>query len=323
MWHVVQVRTGDSIWWIAITGSFSPFVFVPLMVFIPLALLVRKRAMTLSVVAPCALFLALYGHQFLPPPRVHPQSHSVAVTSFNVWGYSTDADALASAILANDADVVALQELSPVMRERLNAAFVNLYPYREYQPLSRSWGMAVYSRYPIAPHEPTLASDTENRVLAVELDLHGTPLILYNVHMPALNILAYVDRGTPLSDRVPSLIAFRSRIAERLIGDIRLQSAPVVLAGDLNGTARSDVYRLLTTQLTDAHLAAGRGFAHTFPAYGGSWRGAPIPPRLMRIDMILHSASLITVESRRSDARAQSNHHPVTAVIAIPPDAPD
>ncbi len=73
------------------------------------------------------------------------------------------------------------------------------------------------------------------------------------------------------------------------MADIQSISTPVVVAGDMNSTDRHEVYTLLTSQLIDAHRAAGWDFGHTYPAFTWYFRKLPIIPRQVRIDMILYS----------------------------------
>jgi endonuclease/exonuclease/phosphatase (EEP) superfamily protein YafD len=103
---------------------------------------------------------------------------------------------------------------------------------------------------------------------------------------------------------------------DQLIEDLARRPGPVIVAGDFNTTGQSDAYLRLTRHLLDAHRQAGRGFGHTFPAYQGRFYWIPILPRLVRIDMILHSAEWTAVESRVLREHGQSDHLPVLARLA-------
>lgn len=73
---------------------------------------------------------------------------------------------------------------------------------------------------------------------------------------------------------------------------------------------------MLTSQLLDTQRTAGWGFGHTYPAYTYHFRKLPILPRLVRIDMILHSADFVTLSSQVSPADGESDHLPVVAKLA-------
>jgi endonuclease/exonuclease/phosphatase family metal-dependent hydrolase len=114
---------------------------------------------------------------------------------------------------------------------------------------------------------------------------------------------------------VPVVVGSQGRVPLRLATDIATRIEPVLVAGDFSATDRSDGYKLLARELTDVHRAAGWGWGHTFPAYGGTWRGLPIPTRLMRLDMIFCSKELVPVACRVALAHGESDHLPVVAQL--------
>ena len=115
--------------------------------------------------------------------------------------------------------------------------------------------------------------------------------------------------------QVEPVLRKREDLVRRLIVDIGNRAEPVIVAGDLNATDQSDIHRTLTATLTDAHEAAGWGLGHTFPAYGGSWRGIPILPRQMRLDMILYSDDFVALEFATGSHHGESDHLPVAAAL--------
>jgi endonuclease/exonuclease/phosphatase family metal-dependent hydrolase len=89
-----------------------------------------------------------------------------------------------------------------------------------------------------------------------------------------------------------------------------------IVAGDLNATDQSRAYAVLVRSLGDAHRQAGQALGHTFPADGGSFRGLPIPRRVVRIDMVLLSDELEATECRVMANHGESDHLPVAARLA-------
>ena len=146
--------------------------------------------------------------------------------------------------------------------------------------------------------------------------MNGQVFTLYNCHPHGSNVLVYFQAGASIADEVQTSFEARRRLTKQLIADIRTRLDPVIVVGDFNSTDQSDVYTILTSRLQDAHRVAGWGFGHTFPAYSGSFRGIPIIPRQMRLDMIFYSDKFTALNSRVSSTFGESDHLPVLANLA-------
>jgi endonuclease/exonuclease/phosphatase (EEP) superfamily protein YafD len=106
-------------------------------------------------------------------------------------------------------------------------------------------------------------------------------------------------------------MAIRQQLVETLVTDFSHRDGPVVVVGDFNSTDQSDVYALMREHLTDAYRASGWGFGHTFPAYGGSFRGIPIFPLQMRLDMVFISKDFRATRAWVSRTYGESDHRPL------------
>jgi hypothetical protein len=58
---------GSETWWLALSNVFAAPLFAPLLLLIPAALAVRSWWMRAAAAVPLAIFVALFGAQFLPP----------------------------------------------------------------------------------------------------------------------------------------------------------------------------------------------------------------------------------------------------------------
>jgi endonuclease/exonuclease/phosphatase family metal-dependent hydrolase len=271
-----------------------------------------------SVLPSLAVFVALYGRLFLPslPFESRAVRESLTIMSFNIWGYS-DTRATAQAIVDDDLpDVVALQELSPRMADVLAQELGGIHPFRAISIGAERYGVVVLSRYPVTILDTSQLSDPRWEVQILRIERGDHSLILYNVHLRVSNVLIYLEEGASVSAEVEASLRDREAQVERLVADVAWRSEPVIVAGDLNSTGRSTACRMLGDHLTDAHQASGWGFGHTFPAYGGSWRGIPIFPRQMRIDMIFFSDAFVALTSRVGSYHGESDHLPVVATLA-------
>ncbi|WEX90782.1 endonuclease/exonuclease/phosphatase family protein [Sinorhizobium garamanticum] len=94
------------------------------------------------------------------------------------------------------------------------------------------------------------------------------------------------------------------------LGGIDQRKAPVVLAGDLNATARSAAYRLVARQLRDAQLQTGAKPRPTFPSR--------LP--LLRIDHVFVGEEIDVAHCEVHNtalARVASDHLPLVAELEI------
>ena len=92
---------------------------------------------------------------------------------------------------------------------------------------------------------------------------------------------------------------------------VRLETRPVVVAGDLNATWDHRPFRdLMRTGLRDAAIEGGHGGARTWP------NDRRLVPPLLRLDHILVSGE-VTVAGYRIGPGRGSDHRSVTAELAV------
>ena len=175
LWLILHAWLGDSIWWLALVNAFVPFIFALLPLLVLAALALRRRALLLSVVPPAVVFLLLFGQLFLPrlSPHVAASTTAITVTSFNVWAFSCTPDTLDAVLGDGSADIVALQEVGPQMRELLAHEGWDRYPHRVHEASPQGCGISILGRYPLAPLvSPNLAGNG-GRVQAVLVDVEA------------------------------------------------------------------------------------------------------------------------------------------------------
>lgn len=133
-------------------------------------------------------------------------------------------------------DIVALQEIDSAVERTfivdqiavlgeitgMHAAFGGFFDYQ-----GGRYGMGILSRYPILAYENhRLPDGLEPRTaLAARIDVNGTELVVVGIHLYATD-----------EERLAQ--------AKRLIELLQGETAPVILAGDFNSTADSEVMAL-------------------------------------------------------------------------------
>jgi endonuclease/exonuclease/phosphatase (EEP) superfamily protein YafD len=294
---------------LALTNIFAPYLFAPLAVLLPLALLLRLHVLFWPGVG----LLVLAGALFVPamlPTAPRPETQPVLrVATFNQLYSNSDVEGTLAVLLRQDADIIALQELSYPVQQALDE-LEQRYPYRVLQPHHLPGGLGIVSRYPITQVE----SLEGIRALRAIVQVDGQPITLINVHPSPPNGLALVrlpftQLHLPTYD--PSR---RNEQLAHLLPIIPTIEGPLIVAGDLNTADREQMYQRFAALLHDAHSETAWGPGYTYSNHG--WvlghTYAPLLPRV-RLDYIWSSGGLVPVAAHTSCEVAASDHCMVVA----------
>ncbi len=226
----------------------------------PLALiaLARRHRRIATVLAGLALVHLAWTFEWLPWRDGDGQDAAplVRVLDANLLA-PRPSDALADEILGADADVLALQEVSVEWLALLDARGAREgYPFRvvEAHPLDQDYfGIAVLSRRPLV--DAGIERVESVPIARADLGVGGRSLRIYSVHT-----------GPPATSGWAGLYQRQMDwLATRLASDVEAFDV-VVAAGDFNASPFAYAHRRLRALgLVDAHEAAGRGLATTWP----------------------------------------------------------
>src|SRR5690606_28968293 len=101
---------------------------------------------------------------------------------YNLHAWNTDVAGITEALLAADADVIALQELEPEMAAVLTERLADQYPYSDLV-LRNGWGgLGVFSRTPLSPVRESVGSTGARNPQVTTLHLPWGDTTLINVH---------------------------------------------------------------------------------------------------------------------------------------------
>lgn len=251
--------------------------------------------------SPSGLSSILASRIQLPPapdmpsiPKPKPP-HTLRLVTANVLMVNPDPQPLIEELIALDADVIVIEELSHHWAEALEA-HEGLAPwfYRELLPMHGSFGIAVLSRVPITV-------DT--------LDLLGVPMLKVDVGTGSDALRIYgVHTLPPRTDEYTEVWHRQMALLAETLGS---EPGNVVLTGDLNATRHHPSYRrLLQAGLRDAHAEVGRASATTWP--NGLF---PVPP--LRLDHVLVGGDLSVLHVTEGVGQ-HSDHRPVAVDLTWP-----
>lgn len=315
-WLGLSLLTGDLLAPVALANLLAVYLFLPL----PLALLsawrTRRAELWAGSLAALLVFAWQWGGLFLPSISAAPASGTaLRVLTFNALGYAANPAPQVEMMRRQDADVVFLQELNPVLAALLTSELAELYPYQALDPQPGVHGMGVLSKYRLSPTGETLPLDWVGEPQVLEIAWQGQTVTLVNVHMlpstlGTLSILGEQSR-------------YRQAQAQAII-DLAKRRGPLIAAGDANTTPSSRAYRVLEGALQDAWVEAGFGLGHTFPGSDGpgssrpSLAGVAVPMWLARIDYIFASPQWRVVTASAAPFDGVSDHRGVVADVVLP-----
>jgi endonuclease/exonuclease/phosphatase (EEP) superfamily protein YafD len=318
LWAALYFITGDRYGFIAMINFMALYLFLPLPLLLLVAIIARRRELWLGLAGGALLFIWLWGGLFLPrisQPRTDDQT--LSVMTYNILGTRQDIASAIDVILAENVDVVFLQEVNTALAKTIEEELSDKYPYQYLDPYDDVTGMGMISKFPIHPTGGSLPLNWVGEPQIISLEWNEQDIMLINFHMWATGLAP------------PRYIAlnYRAREAQALFmaefARLTAYKSPIIVAGDANFSDLSDANKMITDVLIDSWREAGTGFGHTAPGSdmsGGSRPhiyGIPIPRWLARIDYVFHSNHFATVEARLAQFDGVSDHRGVIAELVL------
>lgn len=277
-------------------GAYTPFVWLPAYVTLALGVAHRRTWLTAASLALVVTHLgSVVPQAFLREPAPSAGRFPLRVATANGNGWNQHPDFFLRSLARHDADVVCLQEVSPVWAEALrDEGWLDDYLYQHLDVREGVWGMALLSRLPLTHVEQTPMM--EARAITARVVHQGVAIDILCAH-PA----------PPAGD----LFASHHAALERVLTWARDHAAePAMALGDFNTTPYSSFSRRMRVHMDDAwELAGPFGLGHTWPNSGMLY-----PPA--RLDHVYVSESVEVTSVERGFAAA-SDHQPVVANLAL------
>ena len=261
-------------------------------------ILFRRRRILALMLLPALTFTINYLPMYVPREVVpSPNTQALTVLTYNIKLSPSNIYGISNDIWRIDADIVAIQELTPRSAEVLESELANIYPYRAFHPVNGFAGQGILSKYPIVADEFWRLYLGHQRV---EIDVNGTVIAVYNVH-PVHHILPFW--GFDISRRTEEVDFFLKKAEQ--------DNIPVLIAGDFNMTDQSGDYQRITANYTDSYRQVGYGMGTTFPAHIRPF------PSLVRIDYVFHSEEFTALTADVLRSTGGSDHRPLVVTLAI------
>ncbi len=279
---------------IALIGL-TPFLGFPLFVGVFSAWLSRSN--TLRAVA--AVMTAAFVFTVSPVDAVigcgaETAPDSLTIYSANVLAHGGRSSDIASSIIAEDPDVVAMQEVRwAVMTELRADPRLAEYRYWSNETMGMPVGELIFSRYPLEDVQ-VRPLHSGGLVTATVVSESG-PFVLSSVHTQAPAEADNVRGWHRQLDQLANLD----------------KSEPAILAGDFNATSDHQPFRtVLNSGWTDVHDEKGCGFDTTWPI------DDRVPFPVYRLDHVLVTDHFEVLDVRFGDP-AGSDHVPVITSVRL------
>jgi vancomycin resistance protein VanJ len=319
---MLRLIWGDTLWWLAFLGNFTPFYFAALLVLFPLALIVRAKRSPLLMLPLVVLGILWFGRLYLPKAQAQAgDAPTLRVISFNVWGDNPNMTDVEDWLREMDADVVLTQEAPPAWAGETVNAMLAVYPHQANMSVdTRYWGNNTWSRLPILSVENfDLEGDGTPSQSRVVIEVDGQQVAVYNIHL-----LVPMSETPRFSTRfnfsyLGMLLKYddsaRNAQIERLIERLKSEVLPYIVAGDFNLSDQTGVYNDLAAVMRDSFREAGTGLGTSWPNVQRMGLPSVIPP-LVRIDYIWHSDEFRAISAAQGPYLG-SDHLPVYATLAL------
>jgi endonuclease/exonuclease/phosphatase (EEP) superfamily protein YafD len=227
-----------------------------------------------------------------------------ALMTYNVNYANADPDASIDAIVAADADVVLLQEITTAWQARLAQRLGKQYRHQVFHP-ARAGGLAVLSKHEIRSDE--LFSPPRGGFFPAERLVVASPL--GDVQILHVHLRPNVERGNWLLgwQTTPPV---RRREIETYFAKLAT-GVPTVVAGDFNELPAGLAVEFLATKGLVRVPTTGPSTWHHKVEVGGK----EISALSMDIDHVVIDRSLVASDARVIDAGV-SDHRPVIVTLA-------
>jgi len=278
-------------------NSFSLYLYLPAALVLPIAIWRSRRRLAL-VSALLLLAQVVWVWPDVFPAQTPPATENaleLRVFSANLFARNTSPEGLLAEIDAVDADIVLLQEFSPLWHRAISdSGLLEEYPHQELRIREDSFGAAILSKHPLL--NPSASMVGEIPIISVTIQLQTSTIRIFNWH--------------PLPPGSRDYVTIWNEQYEFLCQRLSEESGPVLLVGDFNATQHARwMKRLLRAGYSSAHIQTGRGYAVTFP------NGTSLMPPI-RIDHALMSDHFWCRSIREGIGRG-SDHKPLIVDLLL------
>lgn len=247
------------------------------------------------------LFAACTGYHLwliapflISAPEIEPgAARPVKLLIANVNSSNPDTAPFLKRITDEEPDLVLVIEVSPHWVDALEALRAD-YPHQVLSARRDNFGIALISRSPLQGPRIVTFGDADIPSVLTGVDVGGETVTFVGTHpLPPVGL----HHARLRNDQLNTIAAFAA-----------LEEGPLIVAGDLNATPWSPVFRDFLDRSGLINSAEGRGVFGSWPTF--------LPPMAIPIDHLLHSGEIQIVD-RTSGPAIGSDHLPQTVTFTV------
>lgn len=311
-WAALHFLFGDGFGWLFLlnTGAIYMMLLLPMWIIRPF---ITKHKLDICIaVLLIGIALLRFGGLLPTSSSASTDAPTLTVMTTNLLVSNTNIDGIETAFRSSDADIIAIQELSPRHARMLQNRLIDEYPYQLLDAQQTVYGMGIISRYPLEqlplPFSEQFWIGTPQ---LVQIEFDGTPIQLINFH-------AIPPVGAPFPD--VRAIRIRETQARQLATFAQGSETAVILLGDLNATDQSQAHAILRQEMQDSWHTAGVGLGNTWPGMNvRPFDLVTLPRWLARIDHIFVSHDLHVASAQIGPWDGGADHRPVIVGVSAQP----
>lgn len=318
-----------------------PFALIINILFIILWLIIAPRRHILLSTIVIALHFSFVFRLFNFSTQEQTQEGDITILTYNVNDFmhntlegsavkKDNMDSILSFIHRVSPDIICLQDYNSNTNDKQGVHYrlTNAMKYRYFYYYNKGNSSlirdcAIYSKYHIADAGSILPEHERNySLIYVDIPYKEKKIRVYNFHLISYMLgveekssYSQIIRGN-IQDKqggkniLKKLVVADSQKEEQvkeIFSNIKDTDSPYIITGDFNSTPFSKVYKLMTSNLSDAFVHKGRGIGRSyngvFPAY--------------RIDYVLYQKEFFKPKSYYSPNVDFSDHYPVLTTFSI------
>ncbi|HLW21440.1 MAG TPA: endonuclease/exonuclease/phosphatase family protein [Cyclobacteriaceae bacterium] len=196
-----------------------------------------------------------------------------------------------------------------------NGKYEHAYHLVEGNPKKKSYGLAIFSKYPIINEGLVFENKKNNGAMFVDIKVDRDTVRIYNTHLESMSIRAdqlgdmhgIKENYRSTLGKLKNGIQMRATQVNILSEHIQNSPYPVIIAGDFNDVPYSYTYFTLRSIMKNAFEEAGRGFGFTYNKV----------LFFLRIDNIFYGEGLHAKQFKTHREVDYSDHYPISSVFSL------
>lgn len=258
-------------WWLKVLDFPRLQLFIVGLLLLPLVLFIpeKRKGWYISSVVLLGLTLVIQGYYIYPytslgdkkVPTAIAGSETFSLMISNVYMKNEEYNRLLDQVEQSDPDILIILEPDTVWQQQM-APLRNQYAYQMEYPLGNTYGMFVYSKFPLKNSEWLFLNKDDVPCLRTQLSLpNQQSFILYAVHPVP-----------PIPDEYPDNVGEKEVALKKIGNQLDSINLPVLIAGDYNDVSWSKTSMLFEEEGEVNNVRLGRGLYNSFNANSNIFR---------------------------------------------------